>query len=83
VQFGDEQYARARAGLKAAIISGREVGSSPRLTAVMNFRDKHLAHSLAATDREAKRGVIGSMKYGDETDLLKASIPIIESLFCW
>jgi hypothetical protein len=23
------------------------------------------------------------MKYGDETELLKASIPIIERLYCW
>jgi hypothetical protein len=23
------------------------------------------------------------MKYGDETDLLNASIPIVERLYCW
>ena len=56
--------------------------SSPRHRSVMNMRDKHLAHSLTETRRE-KEGPVEPMKYGDETALLKDSIPIIESLFCW
>ena len=48
----------------------------------MNLRDKHLAHSLEITWRE-KNGPVQPMKYGDETKLLDASIPILESLYCW
>jgi hypothetical protein len=48
----------------------------------MNFRDKHLAHSLTVTRLE-QRGPVQPMKIGDETELLNASIPIIERLHCW
>ena len=48
----------------------------------MNIRDKHLAHSLETTHRE-KNGPVQPMKYGDETALLNASMPIIERLYCW
>jgi len=48
----------------------------------MNMRDKHLAHSLSATRRE-KVGAIEPMKYGYERDVLKASLPIVQALFCW
>ena len=48
----------------------------------MNMRDKHLAHSLETTRRE-KDGPVQSMKYGDETELLNATIPIVERLYCW
>jgi hypothetical protein len=47
----------------------------------MNVRDKHIAHSLEQTWRE-KHGAILPMHYGDESALLKATIPIIENL-CW
>ena len=48
----------------------------------MNLRHKHLAHSLTQTQAE-KHGPVPPMKYGDETSLLEASIPIIERLYCW
>ena len=57
------------------------VGSA-RLASIMNIRDKHLAHSLETTHRE-KNGPVQPMKYGDETALLNASIPIVERLYCW
>jgi hypothetical protein len=81
-EFGDEQAAKAKAQLKQAIADARALRSSGRLASVMNVRDKHLAHSLTTTRRE-KRGPIQSMKYGDETELLNASFPIIEYLYCW
>src|SRR5262249_38066904 len=81
-RFGEQQAARANSELRQAIADSRAIIASPRLAAVMNIRDKHLAHSLVVTRRE-KRGPVQPMKYGDETELLNASIPIIERLYCW
>jgi hypothetical protein len=82
VQFADEQASKARTELRQAIEDVRAVLSSPRLASIMNMRDKHLAHSLETTRRE-KDGPVQPMKYGDETKLLNASIPIVERLYCW
>jgi hypothetical protein len=81
-QFADERASLARTGLQQAIAAARTVLSSTRLASIMNIRDKHLAHSLETTRRE-KNGPVQPMKYGDETKLLDASIPILESLYCW
>ena len=62
-----------------AIEATRTVLNSPRLASIMNLRNKHLAHSLEITRRD-KNGPVQPMKYGDETELLDASIPIIERL---
>jgi len=82
IRFGLERAVLAKTELKQAIVDAQAVLSSPRLASVMNLRDKHLAHSLTITRRE-KRAPIPPMKFGDETDLLNASIPIIEKLYCW
>jgi AbiU2 len=82
LQFADEQASTARTELRRAIADMREVLGWERLASVMNIRDKHLAHSLETTRRE-KNGPVQPMKYGDETELLNASIPIIERLYCW
>jgi hypothetical protein len=50
---------------------------------MMNLRDKYLAHSLTETRRERKVGSIDPMKYGDEREMLNASLPIVQKLFCW
>ncbi|WP_063993956.1 AbiU2 domain-containing protein [Bradyrhizobium sp.] len=81
-QFGSEQAAKAKTELRQAIADSRAIIASARLASAMNIRDKNLAHSLESTRRE-KHGPIQPMKYGDETELLKASIPIIERLYCW
>jgi hypothetical protein len=81
-QFGSEQAAKAKRELRQAIADSRAIIASPRLASVMNIRDKHLAHSLGATRRE-RHGPVQPMKYGDETELLNASIPIIECLYRW
>jgi hypothetical protein len=81
-EFGDERAAKAKSELTEAIADARAIGKSTRLASVMNIRDKHLAHSLTTTRRE-KHGPVQPMKYGDETELLNASIPIIERLYCW
>jgi hypothetical protein len=68
--------------LREAIDGALTIVRSTRLRQIMNLRDKHLAHSLSKTRREAK-GPVSPMKYGDETDLLNESIPIIENLYRW
>jgi hypothetical protein len=82
LQFADEQASKARTELRQAIADAKAVLGSPRLASIMNIRDKHLAHSLEIT-RAEKNGPIQPMKNGDETELLNASIPIIEQLYCW
>jgi hypothetical protein len=82
LQFAGEQASTARTELRRAIEDVSAVLSSPRLASIMNMRDKHLAHSLETTRRE-KDGPVQPIKYGDETELLNASIPIVERLYCW
>ena len=82
IQFGNQQAALAVSELSSSINCARDVLASETLNKVMNLRDKHLAHSLEETRRE-KNGPIAPMQYGDETQLLNSSIPIIEKLFNW
>ena len=82
--YADERASLALTGLVQAIKAARTVLSSTRLASIMNIRDKHLAHSLERTRRENnKNKPVQPMKHGDETKLLNASIPILESLYCW
>jgi hypothetical protein len=82
VRFGEEQAVKARNELTELIEATRAIQSSPRLVAVMNTRDKHLAHSLTETRRE-KRGPVNPMKNADAHWILLKSIPIVERLYCW
>jgi hypothetical protein len=81
--FGQEQGQKAREELRKAVADARSTLTSSKLAGIMNLRDKHLAHSLSQTRRERKAGPIEPMKYGDERELLSASLPIVEALFCW
>jgi hypothetical protein len=78
----NEQAQKARIELRKAIQDSRAISKSPRLQVIMNLRNKHLAHSLSHTRRE-KAGPIAPMKYGDEREVLNATLPIVESLCCW
>jgi hypothetical protein len=49
----------------------------------MNLRDKHPAHSLSETRREKKAGPLPPVKFGDEREILDATLPIVEALYCW
>src|SRR5262249_10579382 len=69
---GQQQAKKARRQLRKAIIDARAILNSARLAAVMNLRDKHLAHSLSQTRREQKTGPVATMKYGDEREILSA-----------
>jgi AbiU2 len=78
----NDQAQKARIELRKAIQDSRTILKSPRLQGIMNLRDKHLAHSLSHTRRE-KAGPIAPMKYGDEREVLNATLPIVEALYCW
>jgi hypothetical protein len=82
-EFGEQQAQRARDELREAINKSRAISAAPKLASMMNLRDKYLAHSLTETRRERKVGSIDPMKYGDEREMLNASLPIVQSLFCW
>jgi hypothetical protein len=82
LDYADERASLARTELRQVIADASAVLGSARLASIMNIRDKHLAHSLEITRRE-KDGPVQPMKYGDETELLKASMPIVERLYCW
>jgi hypothetical protein len=81
--FGQRQAQMARIGLRKAVTDAQLILGSPRLSSIMNLRDKHLAHSLSQTFRERKTGSIAPMQYGDERDVLNASLLIVEALYCW
>jgi len=82
IDFGNQQAANAIEALQDAIKKSLEITSSPLLATVRNLRNKHVAHYITET-RAEKVGPIAPMKYGDETRLLKATIPIVEALYCW
>lgn len=82
IQFGNDQAEKAKTELDQAITDAGAILGTTRLKAVMNLRDKHLAHNLSSTRRE-KHGPVDPVKYGDETALLNETIPIVERLFCW
>jgi hypothetical protein len=81
--FGQEQAQKARDELRKAIDDSRSILASPKHASIMNLRDKHLAHSLSQTRREQRAGPVAPMKYGDERDVLNASLPIVGVLYCW
>lgn len=81
--FGQEQAQKARDELRGAIDKSRQILASQKYASIMNLRDKHLAHSLSETRREQKAGPLPPMKYGDERDMLDATLPIVEALYCW
>jgi len=81
-QFGKEQVERARGELRKAIDDSRTLLASQRHASIMNLRDKHLAHALYATRRE-KAGPLPPVKYGDERDMLEATLSIVEALYVW
>jgi hypothetical protein len=82
-QFGQEQAQKTRDELRKAIADSRTILASQKHASIMNLRDKHLAHSLSETRREKKVGPLPPVKYGDERDMLNATLPIVEALCCW
>jgi hypothetical protein len=82
-EFGGEQAERAVRALREAIAIARDLQSSDLLVSIRNHRDKYLAHSLRATNREKRFGPVEPMKYGNERTVLEKSLPIVEALYCW
>ncbi len=66
--------------LKSAFFHSKKIEESEQLVALRNFRNKHLAHSLANT-REELRGPIALPHYGYERYLLFRSIMILDWLY--
>jgi len=81
-EFGDRQAAKAKTELVDTIETVKNTLSDPRLAGLRNYRDKHLAHSLASTRRE-RRGPIPPPKRGYADTLFNCSSPIVERLYCW
>src|SRR5262245_22340819 len=82
-QFGQQEAQKARDELRQAIADSRAILASDRHAAIMNMRDKHLAHSLSQTWREREVGRPLPMRYGDERKMLDDTLPIVEALYCW
>jgi hypothetical protein len=82
MEFGLQEAERTRHEMQKAIDDSRNLLISPKLVSMMNLRDKQLAHSLTETRRE-KAGPIDMMKYGDEREILNATLPIVQALHCW
>jgi hypothetical protein len=80
-EFASGQAERVRVDLTKAIADARAIHGSSKLQSIMNLRDKHLAHSLSETRLEKKVGVVAPMRYGDERNILEATIPIVEVLY--
>ena len=74
-----QQSEKFRRQLETAIQRTRRISSSTRLESIVNHRDKHLAHSLAETQRE-KRGPVQALKYGYERDLIWKTVAIVDRL---
>lgn len=80
IEQGEQDAKRVRDDLRQAICDSRAILASPKHESIINIRDKYLAHSLTETRRERKTGTIAPMKYGDERDILNATLPIVEKL---
>jgi hypothetical protein len=78
--FGQGEAQKARDELRKAIDDARAILSCQRLAGIMNLRHQHLAHSLSETSVEKATGPVAPMKYGDEREILSASLPIVEAL---
>jgi hypothetical protein len=78
--FGKKQGAQVRRKLRAAISLFNKTRQNPKVISLHNLRDKKLAHLLSYTRRE-KHGPIGTVKYGYETELLDASVRIVQALY--
>lgn len=81
----DRQWAEMQSSLigfrlEFAIRWGRRLSSCPRVASLMNFRDKHLAHTLEITRME-QRTEVANPRYGDERKLLLCAKYILNSLY--
>lgn len=85
--FRKEQEKRAREETKQTLDNLMEaltkvitISASAELNAVINWRNKHLAHSLVQTIAESNAVIpIPNAKYGEEVALLDHSIEIIDA----
>ena len=82
-RFANEQAAHARLQLSEAITEARSIMVSDKLKSLMNLRHK-LAHATSQTRQEKKAASqIAPVRYGDEREILTATCPLVEKLYCW
>ncbi len=77
----DEYAAHQESRLACAIRAADRVVKSNTMVSVRNYRDKYLVHSLSATQREKRQGVVNLPKYGDEVKLLRLTQRIVSLLY--
>lgn len=82
LDFAEMQARKANRYLRRAICIAKKIEGSPELERLRNTRDKHIAHALTQTRREVVKRV-DPMKYGDEVRLLRQSVWLAETLYCW
>ena len=79
--LGKQQGIKVARTLRRSIRKCKQILASPELDAIKHTRDKHLAHSLRSTRREARPDPILPMKYGQEKALLENTVSIINDLY--
>jgi hypothetical protein len=80
-RFGKSQGKKLISRLRYSIRRTQEIEQGQTLSKLVNFRDKHLAHALAKTYREAQGNILALPKMGDERTLLRASTSIVRNLY--
>lgn len=81
-EMSAEDLSKAKVELPKLITQAKEIYKSAKLNAILNLRDKHIAHALSETRRE-KKGTITPIKYGDEKEILETTISLVEGLYLW
>ena len=80
----DRQAAMAACELRSAIEDAQRILSEPGLTALRDYRNRQLAHSLASNNKLAKADPpLMPLTYDTATKLFDDSVPIVERLHCW
>ena len=83
--FAEQQGIKAERRLQLAIRWTKNHMQMPRVQAMRNFRDKHIAHALSATRMEIKAAAIGNgiegMKYRDARWLYRRTLAIVDNLY--
>ncbi len=81
-EFAQQSSLRAKTGLIETIAEVKQILESSLLSSVLNLRNSSIAHSLTPPQKQ-EHDHLPAMKVGDETNLMKRSIPIVERLYRW
>lgn len=81
-RLGQQDAMKAKKELSDVIELVEELYESNKLISIKNIRDKYIAHALTET-RQERKGIVRSMKCGDEIELLQDSIDLVQKLSLW